>query len=98
MNIGEQNLWNILSIWWRFTYPLVWLFGLIPNCAISLTIAKIFLSGGLSFWAMMTGLFAWWWLGYVVLFRENKLSDTLKILSIVWVISIVIGMLIDAIW
>lgn len=95
MNIWEQNLWNFLKIWWRFTYPIAWLFGLIPNCAVSLTIAQIFLSDWLSFGAMMTGLCAWWWLWYVLLFKENKIMKTVKILTIVLIISVLIGVLID---
>ena len=48
------------------------LIGLIPNCAASVLLTELYLEGGLSFSAMMSGLFVGSGVGILVLFRENR--------------------------
>ncbi|MDE6064030.1 MAG: arsenic efflux protein, partial [Lachnospiraceae bacterium] len=48
------------------------LVGLIPNCASSVVITRLYLEGAMSFAACMTGLLAGAGVGILVLFRANK--------------------------
>lgn len=72
------------------------LVGLIPNCAASVAITEVFLKGGISFGAVVAGLSSSTGMGMLVLFKENRsLSDTFKIIGLLYGISVVSGIVIQ---
>lgn len=71
------------------------LFGLIPNCAVSIAITMLLIKGSISFGAAMSGLLANAGLGLLVLLKNNDFKDTLRIIFILFIISIVSGFSIE---
>lgn len=71
--------------------------GLIPNCASSVVITELFLSGALGLGAMMAGLLVNAGVGVLVLFRVNRsnMKENFKIVGLLYVIGIVAGILLD---
>ena len=70
--------------------------GLIPNCAASVVITKLYLEGIISTGSLMAGLLAGSGLGILVLFKTNKsLKQNILILSSVYAISVLCGILFD---
>ena len=68
--------------------------GLVPNCAVSVASANLFLSGAMSPGAMMASSFANAGVGFLVLFRTNRnLRENLAVLVSVYVIGVVLGVL-----
>ena len=68
--------------------------GLIPNCAVSVAGAKLYLSGAMSGGALMASSFTGSGLGLLVLFRTNRnLWENLLVLGTVYVVGVVLGML-----
>jgi hypothetical protein len=69
------------------------IFGLIPNCIASVTITDFYLSGILTFPAMLSGLITSAGVGYLVLFRENKnTKENLAVVLIVLISAVIAGM------
>lgn len=74
------------------------LVGLIPNCASSVILTELYLMGGLSFGAIITGLSVNAGLGFLVLFKENKnIKENLFILLTTMVCSLAFGYLLTLI-
>ncbi len=70
--------------------------GLIPNCAASVLITKLYLENVISTGAMMSGLLVGAGVGLLVLFRLNTdKKDSLKITGLLLVMGIVWGVIID---
>jgi len=69
--------------------------GLIPNCAISIAMTLMLMKGTISFGAAMAGLMSNAGLGILVLLRINKLKDTCKVVSILFAISVVCGIVLQ---
>lgn len=68
------------------------LVGLVPNCAVSVAAAKLYLSGAMSAGAMMASSFSGSGLGILVLFRTNRnLKENLAILAFVYCAGVVLG-------
>ena len=68
--------------------------GLIPNCAVSVAGAKLYLSGAMSSGALMASSFTGSGLGLLVLFRTNRnLRENLAVLALVYVIGVLLGWL-----
>lgn len=68
------------------------LVGLVPNCAVSVAAAKLYLAGAMSPGALMASSFAGSGLGLLVLFRTNRnLKENLCILASVYVIGVLLG-------
>lgn len=66
--------------------------GLIPNCATSIAITMLLIKGSIGFGAAMAGLLSNAGLGILVLLRHNEnIKDTMKIVAILLVISIICG-------
>ena len=70
------------------------LLGLIPNCAVSVAGAKLYLSGAMSAGALMASSFSGSGLGLLVLFRVNRpLKENLLILALVYALGVLLGLL-----
>ena len=68
--------------------------GLVPNCAVSVAGAKLYLAGALSPGAMMASSFAGSGVGLLVLFRTNRsFAENMLILLSVYILGAVFGFL-----
>ncbi len=68
------------------------LVGMIPNCASSVIITRLFLEGALGLGAMMAGLLVNAGVGVLVLFRVNKdKMENIKILVMMYAIGVIAG-------
>lgn len=91
---GEDSLNNL-----RLNAPFVGelaagALGLIPNCAVSVAGAKLYLAGAMSPEALMASSFTGSGLGLLVLFRTNRnLKENLAILLTVYIVGVVLGRL-----
>lgn len=83
----------------RYLQPLLSaLIGLIPNCASSVTITRMYALGGLNLGAAVAGLTVNAGLGFAVLFKENKpLKENLLILVGLYVFAVAAGLIVTAI-
>ncbi|MBR6504245.1 MAG: arsenic efflux protein [Clostridia bacterium] len=74
------------------------LVGIIPNCAASVILTELYLSNVISLGSMIAGLLIGAGVGILVLFKVNSnLKENLKILSILYIISVASGILIEII-
>ena len=70
--------------------------GLIPNCASSILLTKLYWEGVLSVGTMLSGLLVNAGVGLALLFRNNRpVKDSFRILGILLFIGILCGILID---
>lgn len=94
--IGMNTLTAILGRDTWFQPLLTALLGLIPNCASSILITELYLAGGLSFAAAISGLCAGAGVGLAVLFKTNRpMKENLGILALLYVISAAVGLLLE---
>lgn len=88
--IGEDNLSNLLGNTSFLAPILASLIGLIPNCAGSVILTKLFLSNVISASAMIGGLLVSSGVGLIVLFKINRpLKDSFKIVTLLYIISVI---------
>ena len=74
------------------------LFGLIPNCASSVIITELFLSGAISFGSLIAGLLTGSGIAILVLFKINKnLKENFHILGLVYFVGVISGIIIELI-
>ena len=72
------------------------LVGLIPNCAASVVLTQLYLSGVLSAGALIAGLLSGAGVGLLVLFRVNdKRRDNLRIVGLLYVIGVAAGIAVE---
>ncbi len=72
------------------------LIGLIPNCASSVVLTRLYLGGAMSFAACMSGLLAGAGVGILVLFRVNRnKAENVKIVLLLYAIGVLTGMLLE---
>jgi len=96
--IGEDNISNILKTHNIFSYFIACLVGLIPNCASSVIMTELYLNNLISIGTLISGLLTGSGLGILLLFKTNKnLKQNITILSIIYIVGVVIGMLVDII-
>lgn len=97
-SIGETQLSSLLKTNWLLQPIIAGFIGFIPNCASSVVLTQLFVSGGLTFGALVTGLTTSAGVGTLALlkYNENK-KDTLKILLISYLVSLFIGYIISVV-
>ena len=96
--IGEDKLSKIMLSKNILTYFACSLIGLIPNCASSVIMTELYLSKLLTIGNLMSGLLTGSGLGILLLFKTNKnIKENISILSIIYIIGIVVGILVDII-
>lgn len=89
---GEENLNNFLTSSYVFQPVLAVLIGLIPNCASSVILTELYLTGGISFGAVMAGLCVNAGLGIIYLFKKQKnIKEIVFILLMLIIPSLVLG-------
>ena len=94
--IGENNLSNILLHKNFLTYFIASLIGLIPNCAGSVIITELYLSKLISIGNLLSGLLTGSGLGILLLFKTNKnIKENLSILSIIYLVGVIVGIIVD---
>ena len=93
---GMERLSGMLMGNTLFQPMIAALIGLIPNCAASVTITQLYISGVISLGAMMSGLLVGAGVGLLVLFRVNPdKKKNLKIVGILYVIGVLAGIVIN---
>ena len=96
--IGEDNVSDLLLHNNILTYFISSLIGLIPNCAGSVIITELYLSNFITIGTMLAGLLTGSGLGILLLFKTNKsMKENITILSIIYFIGVVIGIVVDLI-
>lgn len=95
-NIDIENL-NIFKTGLAYLTPLMAaLFGLIPNCAVSVGLVLLFVKGTITFGAMISGLMTSAGIGLLVLLKKNKSKkDTIFILTTLVLVGYITGLLIQ---
>ena len=79
-----------------FTVFITSLIGLIPNCGASVMITTLYVKGVISFASLISGLLTGSGVAILVLFRSNKkLSENIFILSLVYFIGVISGLVIE---
>lgn len=96
--IGEDNIAKLFlkdSVFSPFISSLI---GLIPNCASSVIITELYLNSAITFGSMISGLLTGSGIAIMVLFKVNKdRFENIKILSIIYIIGVISGIIIDLI-
>ncbi len=96
--LGEEKIHTFMLTDSVFQPFLTSLIGLIPNCAPSVILAQMYLSGTVTLGSVVAGLCTSAGVGLLVLFRVNKpMKDNFKILALLYFISGVSGVLINLI-
>ena len=72
------------------------LIGLIPNCAASVVITQLYISGAISFASAISGLCTGAGIGLVVLFKVNRdKRENIKIVLTLYALSVIAGMVLQ---
>ncbi len=94
--IGEDTLGKLLMSDSLLQPILAALVGLIPNCAPSVILTELYISGTLSFGSVVAGLSTGAGMGLVVLYRTNKnLRQNLTVTALLYIIGALSGIIID---
>ena len=92
--LGEEKLGGFILNRPVLGELLAGLIGLIPNCAASVVITSLYLEGGMSAGAMLSGLLVGSGVGLLVLFRMNRpLRDNLLTLAVLYGFGVAFGLL-----
>ena len=92
--LGAENISKIMLHNTVFQPVLVGIFGLIPNCAVSVLITMMFIKGAISFGSVISGLSSGAGLGLLVLYKKNSsLKNSVFVTLILLLFSITAGIL-----
>ena len=94
--VGEEQISSVIvnSKW--LIYIVSGMIGLIPNCAGSVIISKLYLTNLISTGALLSGLLPGSGIGILLLFKTNKnIKENFLILGIIYTIGIIIGIIVD---
>ena len=96
--VGEENLASVMYDKFFVGHLIAAVFGLIPNCAISVAMTELCVEGYITVGTMLSGLFAGSGVGLLVLLKVNKRKkENFIILGILVLSGLVFGMLADVI-
>ena len=96
--VGEEELSKILLQKNILTYFGASLIGLIPNCASSVIMTELYISKLITIGTLLSGLLTGSGLGILLLFKTNKnIKENITILSIIYFIGVIIGIIVDLI-
>lgn len=94
--IGEETLAALVQGRPALSLLLAALVGMIPNCASSVILTQLYLSGVVSAGALMAGLLSGSGVGFLVLLRVNEdRKENLQIFALLYVIGVGVGALIQ---
>lgn len=94
--VGEDNIKDILLNKNILTYFIASIIGIIPNCAPSVIMTELYLANMITIGTLLAGLLTGSGLGILLLFKSNKnLKENITILSIIYIVGVIIGMLVD---
>lgn len=94
--VGEDTLSNLILNKPVLGPIISALVGIIPNCASSVILTELYLSNVISLGSMIAGLLIGSGVGILVLFKvNNNVKENLKILGILYLISVVAGVTIE---
>ncbi|MBE6145892.1 MAG: hypothetical protein E7171_04645 [Firmicutes bacterium] len=95
---GEEYLSKILLKDTLISPFITSLIGLIPNCASSVILTELYLSNSINFASVISGLLTGSGVAILVLFKSNKnIKENLTILSLVYGIGVITGIIITLI-
>lgn len=96
--VGEEKLSGIIlnnEIAGPFISSLI---GLIPNCAASVVVTELYLTGAMGFGSLIAGLLAGAGIGWLILLRaSNNVKKTFKVIGLLYVFAVVSGLIINLI-
>ncbi len=94
--VGEDTLKNFMTQTSIFEPIIASLIGLIPNCASSVIITELYLSGIISFGSLIAGLLVGAGAGLLMLFRINKnVKENIKIVTLLFLLGAITGIIIN---
>ena len=93
---GEEPITAALSGMGIFQPMLTALVGLVPNCAVSVLLAQLYVQGAISFGSLFAGLTAGAGVGLAVLWRVNpSWKQNLFMTGLLWAVGAAAGMLLQ---
>ncbi len=96
--LGEDNFSKIMLKDTLFAPFIASLVGLIPNCAASVAITELYISGAISFGSVLSGLLTSCGVGVLILFRVNRpMKQNVAILAVLYLIGAFSGLIVDLI-
>ncbi len=96
--LGMDKISSVLLSNSAFQPLLSALIGFIPNCASSVLLTQLYISGTLSFGSLIAGLCTNAGAGMLILFRnKKKIKDNIKILGILYICSVIPGIILHTI-
>lgn len=94
--LGEEQISRLFMSNNAFASFLVSLLGLIPNCAASVIITELFISGTIQFGSLLGGLLTGSGIALLVLFRVNKnVKENVGIIITLYLIGSILGFLVN---
>ncbi|MBQ9375671.1 MAG: arsenic efflux protein [Ruminococcus sp.] len=95
---GKETVSKILMTDSVFQPLIAAVVGFIPNCAASVVLTQLYISGVLSFGSIIAGLTTSAGIGILVLFKINKhQKQNLSIMAILYIVGVASGLIINAI-
>ena len=96
--IGEENIFNFLENNTVLGPIITGLIGLIPNCASSVILTELYIENIISISMLISGVLVNAGVGILVLFKINKnLKQNIKIVTIMYIIGVISGLLLEII-
>lgn len=94
--IGQENLSNLILNRPIIGPIIAGIVGIIPNCASSVILTQLYLEQVISIGSMISGLLVGSGIGILVLFKvNNNIKENIQILSLLYLIAVIFGIVID---